>query len=169
ADEFGKRKGGRNGVKGGSKNEQDFTYFRLGETGGGTVDGVNAPSLAAIAAERAQIATKLSALQLARRKSKQDRQQQQQQTSHSTRRPSSSLGQTNGNTHNGESGDATAAVPVTITISWRHLERSLGMTRASVSGQERSRLEGIYREFVVGRKGEMADGQGGTEVGGGVV
>ncbi|TKA67331.1 hypothetical protein B0A55_08866, partial [Friedmanniomyces simplex] len=158
-DEFGKRKG----VKGGGKNEQDFTYFRLGETGGGTMDGVNAPSLATIAAERAQIATKLSALQLARRKSKQDR-QQQQQTSHSTRRPSSSLGQTNGSTRNGGSGDAAAAaVPVTITISWRHLERSLGMTRASVSAQERSRLEGIYREFVVGRKGEMADGQGGTE------
>ncbi|KAK0346049.1 Peroxisome biosynthesis protein pex1 [Friedmanniomyces endolithicus] len=152
--------GKRNGVKsGGAKGEQDFTYFRLGEAEGRAGGGGEEPSLATVAAERAQIATQLSALRVARDGRKQDR-QPPHRTSSSSRRPSSSAGQANG-THNGES----AAAP-TITIRWRHLEKSLEMTRASVSVAERRRLAGIYREFVVGRKGEMADGQGGTEVGG---
>lgn len=53
-----------------------------------------------------------------------------------------------------------------VVISWRHVERSLQSTRASISVQERRRLEKIYREFVVGRSGEMRDGEGGREVGG---
>jgi peroxin-1 len=51
-------------------------------------------------------------------------------------------------------------------ILWRHLLKSLETTRASISAQERRRLEKIYREFVVGRNGEMQDGQGPTEIGG---
>ncbi|KAK1009711.1 Peroxisome biosynthesis protein pex1 [Friedmanniomyces endolithicus] len=149
----GKRGGGKSG---GGKGEQDFTYFRVGDANGGEEE----PSLATVAAERAQIATQLSALRLARDRRKQDRQPPHHRTSSSSRRPSSSARQTNG-THDGE----TANAP-TITIRWRHLEKSLEMTRASVSVAERRRLAGIYREFVVGRKGEMADGQGGTEVGG---
>ena len=53
-----------------------------------------------------------------------------------------------------------------VTILWRHIEKSLASTRASISAEERRRLQGIYREFVVGRNGEMPSGQGGTEVGG---
>ena len=53
-----------------------------------------------------------------------------------------------------------------VVISWHHVERSLGSTRSSISSQERQRLAAIYREFVVGRNGEMPSGQGGTEVGG---
>jgi peroxin-1 len=53
-----------------------------------------------------------------------------------------------------------------VTIKWQHIEKSLQSTRASISAEERRRLEGIYREFVVGRNGEMPNGQGGTEVGG---
>ncbi|KAM3077552.1 Peroxisome biosynthesis protein pex1 [Clarireedia jacksonii] len=53
-----------------------------------------------------------------------------------------------------------------VTISWKHLVKSLEGTRPSISADERRRLQGIYREFVVGRSGDMPNGQGGTEVGG---
>ncbi|KAK4898937.1 Peroxisome biosynthesis protein pex1 [Elasticomyces elasticus] len=151
-DDFGKKKAVANGAVGG-KGELDFTYFRLGEASGGELaSGEDAPSLAAIAAERAQIATKLSALQLARRRAKQDRQAQP-----ASRRPSAQ--QPNGK----PSGENAETV---VMIGWRHLEKSLETTRSSISAQEHQRLAKIYKEFVVGRNGEMSDGQGGTEVGG---
>lgn len=125
----------------------DFTYFRLGE-----IDSTHQqPS--AIAAERAQIATKLAAMQLARRKAKEERRASQN-------RPSSSAGQ-NGPVNGTDGSDH--AEPV---IRWQHLAKSLGTTRASLSSQEYNRLLKIYNEFVVGRNGEMSDGQGSNEVGG---
>lgn len=51
-------------------------------------------------------------------------------------------------------------------IEWRHLVKALSETRSSISPQERKRLTAIYREFVVGRNGELPDGQAGTEIGG---
>ncbi|KAH7417393.1 P-loop containing nucleoside triphosphate hydrolase protein [Cadophora sp. MPI-SDFR-AT-0126] len=53
-----------------------------------------------------------------------------------------------------------------VVIGWKHVEASLKSTRASISAQERGRLETIYREFVVGRNGEMKSGEGNREVGG---
>ncbi|OJD25107.1 hypothetical protein ACJ73_03530 [Blastomyces percursus] len=53
-----------------------------------------------------------------------------------------------------------------IHICWPHIERSLATTRCSISDVERKRLEAIYREFVVGRNGEMPTGEGGREIGG---
>jgi peroxin-1 len=53
-----------------------------------------------------------------------------------------------------------------VTIQWTHIMKSLATTRASISPDERRRLDRIYREFVVGRNGEMPNGQGPTEVGG---
>jgi peroxin-1 len=53
-----------------------------------------------------------------------------------------------------------------VVIAWRHVERSLASTRASISEVERERLKRIYREFVVGRNGEMKNGEGSMEVGG---
>ena len=53
-----------------------------------------------------------------------------------------------------------------VVIGWKHVEASLKSTRASISVQERGRLETIYREFVVGRNGEMKSGEGNREVGG---
>ncbi|KAK3068538.1 Peroxisome biosynthesis protein pex1 [Teratosphaeriaceae sp. CCFEE 6253] len=156
--DFGKRKAGSGGQASGGKSEQDFTYFRLGDVEGEVAGG--ATSLAAIAAERAQIAAKLSALQLARRKAKQERQGSQS----TTRWPSSAAGQQH--VSNGPANGEHEAEPAAVVISWRHLEKSLETTRSSISAQERARLEKIYREFVVGRNGEMSDGQGGTEVGG---
>ena len=76
-----------------------------------------------------------------------------------------------------EQGITNAAAPTTngtsheepreeIVIRWEHMERSLATTRSSLSDAERRRLQGIYREFVFGRNGEMPTGEGGREVGG---
>jgi len=126
---------------------QDFTYFRMGET-----DQSN-QQLSAIAAERANIATKLAAMQLARRKAKEERRASQ-------KRPSSSAGQ------NGPINGADATESAEPIIRWQHLVKSLETTRASLSAQEHRRLSNIYREFTVGRNGEMSDGQGSNEIGG---
>ncbi|KAL8819921.1 MAG: hypothetical protein Q9223_001751 [Gallowayella weberi] len=53
-----------------------------------------------------------------------------------------------------------------VVIQWRHIEASLATTRCSLSTQERERLQRFYREFMVGRNGEMPTGEGSTEVGG---
>ncbi|DAA73930.1 TPA_exp: Uncharacterized protein A8136_3916 [Trichophyton benhamiae CBS 112371] len=53
-----------------------------------------------------------------------------------------------------------------ISIEWTHIERSLATTRCSISAVERKRLESIYREFIVGRNGEMPTGEGARDVGG---
>ena len=52
-----------------------------------------------------------------------------------------------------------------VTIQWHHLEASLLTTRSSISVAERAKLAKIYREFVVGRNGEMPNGQGSMEIG----
>ena len=53
-----------------------------------------------------------------------------------------------------------------VIIQWKHVEASLATTRSSISMEERNRLERIYREFVLGRNGEMPKGEGPREVGG---
>ena len=53
-----------------------------------------------------------------------------------------------------------------VVIQWKHIEASLATTRSSISKEERLRLERIYREFVVGRNGEMPRGEGPRDVGG---
>ena len=53
-----------------------------------------------------------------------------------------------------------------IVVKWKHIESALASTRKSLSGTERTRLQMIYHEFIVGRNGEMPDGQGGNEIGG---
>ncbi|KAI2636117.1 AAA-domain-containing protein [Xylaria nigripes] len=53
-----------------------------------------------------------------------------------------------------------------VLIGWKHMMKALEATRASISSQERNRLSRIYHEFVVGRSGEMRDGQGSMEIGG---
>lgn len=58
------------------------------------------------------------------------------------------------------------AVRAEPTIRWTHLERALAQTRPSIGADEVQRLARIYREFVVGRNGEMPSGQGGSEIGG---
>ncbi|CAI7673341.1 unnamed protein product [Penicillium manginii] len=80
---------------------------------------------------------------------------------------------------NGTASNGPAAAPATngadgsademrdeIIVRWEHVERSLASTRSSLSSTERRRLEGIYREFVDGRDGEMPNGEATNEIGG---
>ncbi|CAJ2501233.1 Uu.00g040860.m01.CDS01 [Anthostomella pinea] len=98
-------------------------------------------------AENAAIAAKLAEIKQARKRAK--------------------LGQ-KGPSLNGEdhSSKEKADNDTEVLIGWKHMMKALDSTRASISSQERTRLERIYREFVVGRSGEMRDGQGSMEIGG---
>lgn len=98
-------------------------------------------------AERAAIAAKLESIKLAKKKSKM-----------------AALGQSEDSNTKGEPKEEKTQQEVTIL--WKHIIKSLASTRASLSSDERRRLEKIYREFVVGRNGEMPNGQGPTEIGG---
>ncbi|KAJ5963749.1 uncharacterized protein N7479_003625 [Penicillium vulpinum] len=79
----------------------------------------------------------------------------------------------------GPSGANNAAAPVAngtepdadelredIIVRWEHVERSLATTRGSLPPAERRRLQGIYREFIAGRNGEMPNGEAANEIGG---
>lgn len=66
----------------------------------------------------------------------------------------------------GRKKNGEADVKQEVVITWANIERALATTRCSISEQERIRLGAIYREFVVGRNGEMPSGDGGREVGG---
>lgn len=101
-------------------------------------------------AENAAIAAKLQEIKLARKKVKQT------QTGAGT--------MPNGHTKQVDKTKEPTGGEVVLGL--KHLFKALEGTRASISTQERSRLERIYREFVVGRSGEMRDGQGSMEVGG---
>jgi peroxin-1 len=93
-------------------------------------------------AENAAIAAKLEAIRNARRKAKQ--------------RPV-----------DGGKGEKTQGLGTPeVLIGWKHLAAALDSTRASISVDEKRRLERIYRDFVGSRSGEMRDGQGSMEVGG---
>lgn len=155
--DFEKRKGGSGSgaSRGGGLRHQDFTYFRFGGDDTSSTSAEKTQSPATVAAERAQIAAKLAAMQLAKRKAKAERHAQQQQ-----QRPNSAGGAPNGTAPNQ---GPKHPEPV---ISWKHLLKSLDTGRASISAQERRRLGRIYGEFVTGRNGEMSDGQGSSEVGG---
>lgn len=152
----------------------DFTYFRLGDLrpanstdgvdhDGGGKDGTMIPQTAAArATEHAGIA---ALIETYRRRLKE---QQQQHSRHASR--SFSSHSTNDNDNDitpatQSKGTDNSAEP---TIEWKHILRSLTQTRASISTEERRRLAGIYREFIVGRNGEMPQGgeDGSREVGG---
>lgn len=132
-----------------SASKQDILQFRFGKED--TANGANpAMSRAKQAAEYAAIIAKLDAIKLAKRKDRHAR--------HGITEPSSK---------NNANGDSTKAEwKQEVVIEWKHLESSLATTRSSVGADERRRLERIYREFVVGRNGDMPNGQGPTEVGG---
>lgn len=105
-------------------------------------------------AERAAILAKLAAIKTAQRKRR------------ALRRTANDSHHTSHNRGTGHDGPEDGRPEREVVIAWKHLEQSLASTRSSISGAERRRLEAIYREFVVGRNGEMPSGQGPTEVGG---
>ncbi|KAK7970596.1 peroxisome biosynthesis protein [Apiospora saccharicola] len=100
-------------------------------------------------AENAAIAAKLQEIKQARRKAKQVQK--------------GGSGSANGT---GQRDEKTSQPSDEVVLSWKHIVKALESTRASISSQERKRLERIYHEFVVGRSGEMRDGQGSMEIGG---
>ncbi|KAI1335616.1 P-loop containing nucleoside triphosphate hydrolase protein [Xylariaceae sp. FL0016] len=149
------------GKKGGPGNIRDksstitrarnFIQFRYGtdvsmlETEERSKKGINRSSELA---ENAAIAAKLAEIKKARKRAKLSQKPMLPDLEHYNR-------ENTGSSKNGE-----------VLIGWEHMVKALEGTRASISSQERSRLERIYREFVVGRSGEMRDGQGSMEIGG---
>lgn len=135
--------------KNNSASKRDILQFRFGkeDTANGATPAV---SRAKQAAEYAHIIAKLDAIKLAKRN---DRHLRRGITDPSFK-----------DNANGNGPKATSNQGV--MIEWKHIEASLATTRSSVGADERRRLERIYREFVVGRNGEMPNGQGPTEVGG---
>ena len=128
---------------------QDILQFRFGKED--TTKGATpAMSRTKQAAEYATIVAKLDAIKLAKRKDR-----------HARRGISETSSKDNANV------DGTKVESKQeVVIGWKHIEASLATTRSSVGADERKRLERIYREFIVGRNGEMPSGQGPTEVGG---
>jgi peroxin-1 len=122
------------------------------------------------AAERAAVAARLREMQAARRRarlasaapapSSAHNHHQHHHAAHSEHEDDE---EDDGEEHREEEEEEQEAGP---TIMWRHVQRSLAATRPSISVDERRRLERIYREFVVGRSGDLPSGQGGTEIGG---
>lgn len=117
---------------------------------GGQQDPISSASPSQMLAKHASIIEKLETIRKIKRKAR-----------HSHREDSTSISAgVDGNSFKNEI-NAKAVI-----IQWKHLEVSMATTRSSISADERQRLARIYREFIVGRNGEMPTGQGPTEVGG---
>ncbi|KAI9859647.1 MAG: Peroxisome biosynthesis protein pex1 [Trichoglossum hirsutum] len=130
---------------GGFNNNNDFVQFIYGEDE--AVGALQSPT------DRTQTLLKLDAIKAARRRRRRHSSDTQTNT-HNQHKP------INGSDSD-DDGDTSE-----VTIHWAHISLSLTSTRSSISPEERGRLARIYREFVVGRNGEMPSGQGPTEVGG---
>ncbi|KAK3335003.1 P-loop containing nucleoside triphosphate hydrolase protein [Neurospora tetraspora] len=144
-----------------SSGRNDFVQFRYGdEVDGAVAKNISAPrTRAAELAEKAAISAKLETLKMMQKKAA---------------RQAAAAAQVNGTDHKAVNGtvggggkeDAGGALNKEVVVNWKHLYKALEATRASISVKERKRLERIYHEFVVGRSGEMRDGQGSNEIGG---
>jgi peroxin-1 len=128
----------------------NFVQFRYGADAAASEDDAALKSKSVAFMENAAIASKLEEIKLARRKAR------EAHRGGGDRRT--------GGTENGPSAAATEQKEVVIQRV--HVERALEGTRASISAEERSRLQRIYHEFVVGRSGQLKDGQGSMEIGG---
>ena len=146
----GKKSVGKpNGTSSGHASSRNFVQFRYGEDEDRAEAEARANSghnKSKLLAERAAISAKLEEIKKAKKRAKM-------------------AAHRGGDQEEGKGGKEEKEQQ-DVVIRWRHIEKSLQSTRASISAEERRRLEGIYREFVVGRNGEMPSGQGGTEVGG---
>ncbi|TKA76161.1 hypothetical protein B0A49_03966 [Cryomyces minteri] len=151
AEDFGKG-GGKSGNTTSTQHASaapipDFTHFRFGASSSAP-NGASPQTASAALTERAEIAAKIQSLQLARAKTRQ--------------RPRSDSLSADNDDDNAPV-EPSSREPI---IQWKHILASLATTRSSIGPEERKRLAGIYREFVVGRNGEMPSGQGGSEIGG---
>lgn len=124
-----------------SSSSSNFVQFPYGANA--AADATVAPkSKAAAAVEKAAIVSKLEGMKLARRKAREP---------------------TNADAGNG---GKAAIDSKEVVVRPEHIERALDSTRASISREELNRLRRIYHEFVVGRSGQLKDGQGSMEIGG---
>jgi peroxin-1 len=159
------------------KRTPDFEMFRLDDS----ADTDSRDHSSTFLAERAVIAAKLRDMQAAKRSQKAAlKAQAQQQLRHRASQQDADSGDDMWDhsppplSRKAGGDDSRAAVGVEgdhkrdkePTILWRHIQSSLSLTRSSISPEERRRLERIYREFVVGRSGDLPSGQGSTEIGG---
>ena len=141
-----------------SPSTQNFVQFRFGleEAQAEVRRRVNsATTRSSELAEQAAISAKLERIRLAQKKAKQRGRAQPAEAD---------IRQTQG--QHQSSSISSSSNSKEILIGWKHIAAALEETRASISREERLRLERIYREFVVGRSGEMRDGQGSMEIGG---
>ncbi|KAF4123893.1 peroxin-1 [Geosmithia morbida] len=123
-----------------ASSSSNFVQFHYGAN---TATDLVAPkSKAASAVERAAIISKLEGMKLARRRAREP---------------------TNPDVGGGNKG---AVDSKEVVVRPEHIERALSSTRASISRDELTRLRRIYHEFVVGRSGQLKDGQGSMEIGG---
>ncbi|KAK3489532.1 P-loop containing nucleoside triphosphate hydrolase protein [Neurospora hispaniola] len=147
----------RRGVESKSSGKNDFVQFRYGDDVDGTVaKNTSAPrTRAAELAEKAAISAKLETLKMMQKKAARQA------------AASNQMNGTDGNKAvNGKAGSGKEDAGQQVVVNWKHLYKALDATRASISVKERKRLERIYHEFVVGRSGEMRDGQASNEIGG---
>ncbi|RSM13479.1 hypothetical protein CDV31_005899 [Fusarium ambrosium] len=134
-----------NGAGGKPNSTPSFVQFRYGENAQ-VSDQPTPKSKSAALVENAAILSKLDEIKIARKKAKQV---------HGA--PAAAI-----------NADAKASTSEQreVVIGWEHLIKALDNTRASISSDEKTRLQRIYTEFVVGRSGQMKDGQGSMEIGG---
>lgn len=125
----------------------NFVQFRYGE-GDDSADDQRATTRSSELAQQAMIAAKLESIRLSRKRAKQQR------------------GNGAVNEPADVDGKKDAQQQKEVVIQWRHLVKALDGTRTSISREQRGLLDRVYREFVVGRSGEMRDGQASMEIGG---
>ncbi|KAF5027658.1 hypothetical protein F66182_219 [Fusarium sp. NRRL 66182] len=132
-----------NGTNTKSNTTPSFVQFRYGDNVKPLYD-VTPKSKSAALVENASILAKLDEIKMARKRSKQ------------------AHGMSTANTDT----KMQSSEQREVVIGWDHLIKALDNTRASISSEEKNRLQRIYTEFVVGRSGQMKDGQGSMEIGG---
>ncbi|KAF2666020.1 AAA-domain-containing protein [Microthyrium microscopicum] len=154
---------GKNSTNGSTKRAPDFDIVRLGDPA--DLD-THSPKMLA---ERALTAAKLrdmAALKRKQRAASEQRSKTQHQRTGSGAVDSADEMFDAASPARGKGKEKEESEDTEPVIMWTHLQKSLGSTRASISAQERRRLERIYREFVDGRSGDLPSGQGGNEIGG---
>lgn len=142
--DLGKKTNGTDGHAQGPRNFIQFRYGKSEDLAESEARARGGHNKSKLLAERAAISAKLAEIKASKKRAK------------ATQRGAI----------NDEKGPKEEKERQEVMIEWRHVEKSLGSTRASISELERQRLGTIYREFVVGRSGEMKNGEGARDVGG---
>lgn len=127
----------------------NYVQFRYGGDDAGKGPPQRGSTRSSELAQQAMIAAKLEGIKLSRKRAKQHKGQDGSTEADESKAGSGQDGQQN-----------------EVIIQWKHLVKALDGTRTSIGREQRTLLERIYREFVVGRSGEMRDGQASMEIGG---